>query len=199
MITQLWPTRGLVEDNWYPSGKHVDLASCVPFMFLTSTKFCNIPAKDVLHPDVLLDFKCMIYAEFAQYLVGTPYDANDFSLDTLQLHSVPTYNKQMASEYILEPHTDTSSGGFFAVMYYIDLDMTTEYVGGELALYSNLNPVDYPHNVIHITPVPNRLVIFPGGLIHRVKPYFGKTPRYSLAAVFHRTGGDLSNQQIVTL
>ena len=46
--------------------------------------------------------------------------------------------------------------------------------------YKNLTFAEYPNNAVNILPKQNRLIIFPGFLTHRVKPYFGEKPRTSL-------------------
>jgi Rps23 Pro-64 3,4-dihydroxylase Tpa1-like proline 4-hydroxylase len=111
---------------------------------------------------------------------------NDINYSNLEFNNfqkgyLKKYDESMVSAHLYEPHHDIAEGGYITALYYIDSDYSEDkWVGGELAIYEKLSFVDYPGNIINVLPKPNRLVIFPGFLVHRVKPYFGEKPRTSI-------------------
>lgn len=112
---------------------------------------------------------------------------NDIDPDTVELSNIlhtclPAYDQSQVAEHLYEPHHDMVEQSLITVIYYVDSDYTEHgaWVGGELALYKNLTFAEYPANTVNILPKSNRLVLFPGFVTHRVKPYFGKNPRRSI-------------------
>lgn len=115
------------------------------------------------------------------YCYENNIDFNNLEMSNFQKGNLQKYDQSKISNHLYEPHHDMVESSFITAIYYIDSDYTDEiWTGGELAIYKNLTFAEYPNNVINILPKPNRLIIFPGFLTHRVKPYFGKKPRTSL-------------------
>lgn len=115
------------------------------------------------------------------YCVESGIDYNILSLNDLQKGCLYPYDENMVANHLYEPHHDIAEGGYVTAIYYIDSAWTeNKWVGGELCIYKHLTFADYPENTINISPKQNRLIIFPGFLVHRVKPYFGDIPRTSL-------------------
>lgn len=108
-------------------------------------------------------------------------DFNELEFNNFQKGMLKKYDESMVTNHLYEPHHDIAEGGYVTAIYYIDSSYSPDkWVGGELAVYEKLSFVDYPGNTINILPKPNRLVIFPGFYVHRVKPYFGDKPRTSI-------------------
>jgi hypothetical protein len=115
------------------------------------------------------------------YCYQNNIDFNNLEMSNFQKGNLQKYDQSKISNHLYEPHHDMVESSFITAIYYIDSDYTDKiWTGGELAIYKNLTFAEYPNNVINILPKPNRLIIFPGFLTHRVKPYFGKKPRTSL-------------------
>ena len=107
------------------------------------------------------------------------YDNLKFS--NLQKGNLHKYDHSKVTNHLYEPHHDMVESSYITAIYYIDSDYSAEkWVGGELAIYKSLTFAEYPHNTVNVLPKKNRLIIFPGFLTHRVKPYFGDNPRSSL-------------------
>jgi hypothetical protein len=108
-------------------------------------------------------------------------DYNNLELSNFQKGNLQKYDKSKVTNHLYEPHHDMVESSYITAIYYIHSDFNKEkWVGGELTIYKNLTFAEYPHNAVNILPVSNRLIIFPGFLVHRVKPYFGENPRTSL-------------------
>lgn len=115
------------------------------------------------------------------YCVENKIDIRMIELNNFQRGMLHKYDQSMVTNHLYEPHHDIAEGGYITGLYYVDSDYSEEkWVGGELAIYEKLSFVDYPGNTINILPKPNRLIIFPGFYVHRVKPYFGDNPRTSI-------------------
>lgn len=107
------------------------------------------------------------------------YDNLDFI--ELQKGCLHKYDQSKVCNHLYEPHHDMVEGAYITAIYYINSSYQEDkWVGGELTLYRHLTFADYPDNSINILPKQNRLIIFPGFTVHRVKPYFGDLPRTSL-------------------
>jgi hypothetical protein len=123
----------------------------------------------------------MVNAMVINYCVenGIDYDSLEFS--NLQKGCLHKYDESMVTNHLYEPHHDMVEQSYITAIYYIDSSYNEDkWVGGELAIYKQLTFADYPENTVNILPKQNRLIIFPGFLVHRVKPYFGDIPRTSL-------------------
>ena len=108
-------------------------------------------------------------------------DFNNLEFTNMQKGHLHRYDSDSVHQHLYEPHHDMVERGYITALYYVDSDYSDDkWVGGELTLYKDLSFVEYPHNTITILPKPNRLAIFPGFLVHRVKPYFGDRPRTSI-------------------
>ena len=106
---------------------------------------------------------------------------NNLELNDMQKGCLYKYDSTMVGNHLYEPHHDIGEKGFLTAIYYINSDYTEDnWVGGELTIYKQLTFADYPENSINILPKQNRLIVFPGYMIHRVKPYFGDNPRTSM-------------------
>lgn len=108
-------------------------------------------------------------------------DYNNLKFSNLQKGNLEKYDQSKVSNHLYEPHHDMVESSYLTAIYYISSDYSsTNWVGGELSIYKSLTFAEYPHNTVNILPKQNRLIIFPGFLVHRVKPYFGDNPRTSL-------------------
>ena len=115
------------------------------------------------------------------YCLSNNIDYNNIELSNFQKGRLKKYDQSSVTNHLYEPHHDKVEGALISAIYYIESDYTPEkWVGGELSIYKNLTFAEYPNNTINIEPVANRLIVFPGFLVHRVKPYFGTNPRTSL-------------------
>lgn len=123
----------------------------------------------------------MVNAAVINYCIETNIDYNNLEMTNLQKGCLRQYDESMVSNHLYEPHHDIVENAYVSAIYYIDSDWSADkWVGGELTLYKHMTFVDYPENIVNILPKQNRLIIFPGFITHRVKPYFGKIPRTSL-------------------
>ena len=127
------------------------------------------------------EFHKIANATLINYCLSNNIDYNNIELSNFQKGRLKKYDKSSVTNHLYEPHHDQVEGAFISAIYYIESDYTPEkWVGGELSIYKNLTFAEYPNNTINIEPIPNRLIMFPGFLVHRVKPYFGENPRTSL-------------------
>ena len=115
------------------------------------------------------------------YCYQNNIDFNNLEMSNFQKGNLHKYEQTKVSNHLYEPHNDMVEGSFITAIYYIDSDYNEEiWTGGELTVYKNLTFAEYQNNAVNILPKQNRLIIFPGFLTHRVKPYFGEKPRTSL-------------------
>lgn len=127
------------------------------------------------------EFHKIANATLINYCLSNNIDYNNLELSNFQKGRLKKYDKSSVTNHLYEPHHDQVEGAFISAIYYIESDYTLDkWVGGELSIYKNLTFAEYPNNTINIEPIPNRLIMFPGFLVHRVKPYFGDNPRTSL-------------------
>lgn len=123
----------------------------------------------------------MVSAVVVDYCVKNKIDYDNLTLSNLQKGFLYKYDQDSVSKHLYEPHHDMVEQTIITALYYVDSDYDgITWCGGELTLYKELTFADYPNNTINILPKPNRLIVFPGFTVHRVKPYFGTTPRTSL-------------------
>jgi hypothetical protein len=123
----------------------------------------------------------MVQNQMYHYCAGREIDAERVNLCNFQLASLPPYDESMANENFYEPHDDIAERYWAVTIVYCTSEYTDDnWVGGELAIYKNTTYLNYPQNIINIKPYRNRMVMFPGYYMHRIKPYFGKLPRQSL-------------------
>ena len=140
----------------------------------------------------------MTSAAVINYCVECQIDYNSLRFANLQKGFLYKYDESMVSNHLYEPHHDIAEQSYVTAIYYIDSSYKEkEWCGGELTIYKHLTFVDYPENIINILPKPNRLIIFPGFLTHRVKPYFGDKPRSSL--VFGWSVKDKTANTVITI
>lgn len=132
------------------------------------------------------------------YCNETGIEYNCLSFTNLQKGFLYQYDESMVNNHLYEPHHDIAEQSYITAIYYIDsIYEENKWCGGELTIYKHLSFVDYPQNIINILPKQNRLIIFPGFLTHRVKPYFGSKPRSSL--VFGWSVKEPQEANIITL
>jgi len=126
-------------------------------------------------------FQLYVKKTVINYCIQNNIDFENLELSNFQKGNLQKYNQSKVSNHLYEPHHDMVESSFITAIYYIDSDYNDKtWTGGELAIYKNLTFAEYPNNTINILPKQNRLIIFPGFLTHRVKPYFGEKPRTSL-------------------
>ena len=134
------------------------------------------------------------------YTIADDNDPAMFELNNFQTHWVGRYNEQLANEHIMEPHHDMMEAGYYAMLYYVNVQhRTDEYVGGTLAIYKTTTSMDYPNGILHVTPRENRFVMFPAHLVHRIKPYFSDNPRITIATLMRKERNYNQNKIIPTL
>ena len=115
------------------------------------------------------------------YCIENDIDYNFLKFQNLQKGCLYKYDQSMVHNHLYEPHHDMVEQSYITAIYYIDSAYQEDkWVGGELAIYKELTFANYPNNTINVLPKQNRLIVFPGFLHHRVKPYFGETPRTSM-------------------
>ena len=140
----------------------------------------------------------MVNSALINYCLQSNIDYNTLEMSNLQKGCLYRYDQSMVSNHLYEPHHDIAENAFISAVYYIDSDWSEDkWVGGELTLYKHMTFADYPENIINILPKQNRLIIFPGFVTHRVKPYFGEKPRTSL--VFGWKVEDPKPQKAITI
>lgn len=140
----------------------------------------------------------IVKASVINYCIETDIDYNSLEFGNLQRGCLHKYDESMVSNHLYEPHHDMVEGAFITALYYVDSSWGEgTWVGGELTIYKHLTFADYPENILNILPKPNRLIIFPGFLTHRVKPYFGDKPRTSL--VFGWSVNEPKQVKVITI
>lgn len=123
----------------------------------------------------------MVNTTVINYCIESDIEFNSLKFGNLQKGCLYRYDQSMVSNHLYEPHHDIAEGAYVTAIYYVDSSWREDtWVGGELCLYKHMTFVDYPENTVNILPKQNRLIIFPGFVTHRVKPYFGDKPRTSL-------------------
>ncbi len=123
----------------------------------------------------------LVIAVVMNYCIENNIDYDNLNLNDLQKGCLYKYDQSKVGNHLYEPHHDMAEGGYVTAIYYVDSSYVEgKWVGGELTIYKHLTFADYPQNSINILPKQNRLIIFPGFCVHRVKPYFGDKPRTSL-------------------
>lgn len=199
-IHTLWPTNILIEDNFLPSTEHLAIKKYLFDQYATRNQYPLLEFSHTNPPQELKLFTSMLLAHITTYILADGNDPAMFELNNFQTHSIGRYNEQLANEHIMEPHHDLAESGYYAMLYYVNVEeRKDEYVGGTLAIYKNVTSVEYPDGILHITPRENRLVIFPASLVHRVKPYFSDNPRMTIATLMRKERSHNQNQIIPTL
>jgi hypothetical protein len=123
----------------------------------------------------------IVNATFINYCAENDIDFNSLNFSNLQKGRLKKYDEKMVYNHLYEPHHDMVERSYITAIYYIDSSFNNvDWIGGELTIYKNLTFAEYPSNTINVLPKQNRLIIFPGFLVHRVKPYFGEKPRTTL-------------------
>ncbi len=123
----------------------------------------------------------LVTGAVANYCVENSMDYSRLEFSNFVRSYVYEYTQDSVSNNSYEPHHDMVEGNFITACFYLDSAWDGKtWCGGELAIYREFTFITYPSNSINLEPRPNRLAIFPGFVPHRVKPYFGKTPRINL-------------------
>jgi hypothetical protein len=126
-------------------------------------------------------FQLYVKKTVVNYCIQNNIDFENLELSNFQKGYLKKYDVSKVTNHLYEPHHDMVESSYITAIYYLRSDFNNEkWIGGELTIYKNLTFAEYPNNAINILPKPNRLIIFPGFLVHRVKPYFGESPRTSL-------------------
>ncbi len=126
-------------------------------------------------------FQLYVKKTVVNYCIQNNVDFENLELSNFQKGNLKKYDVSKVTNHLYEPHHDMVESSYITAIYYLHSDFNNEqWIGGELTIYKNLTFAEYPNNAVNILPKPNRLIIFPGFLVHRVKPYFGENPRTSL-------------------
>ena len=172
----LWTTAVHVIDDFISDDDHLKQLSAESIVDTTieGQDHKNLtPAQDLLYKQVS--------NVVLNYCIENSIDFNNLELNDMQKGCLYKYDSTMVGNHLYEPHHDIGEKGFLTAIYYINSDYREDnWVGGELTIYKQLTFADYPQNSINILPKQNRLIVFPGYMIHRVKPYFGDNPRTSM-------------------
>lgn len=200
-IHTLWPTHIMIEDDFMPPEQHDAIKS---YLYSEYKRRNQYPLLEFNHESLPVEFTAfaaMMNNACTSYALHCGEDPSMFELNNFQTHMIGSYNEKLANEHIMEPHHDMMEGGYYAILYYVDIDppCSDPYVGGTLTIYKTLTSMDYPSGIVHIDPKPNRFVIFPAHLVHRVKPYFGTTPRLTIATLMRKERSYNQNRIIPSL
>lgn len=195
-----WPMHITVIDNFMTADEHTSIKQYVMEQHRLQNKY---PLCDYDHTQPIPELAAVTSMMMAQSMSHMLIDGQDpalFDLSHFQTHSVDHYCEALSHEYVMEPHHDVAEGGYYAMLYYVNVDTTpNKFVGGQLAIYKNQSSTDYPEGVLHVEPRENRFVMFPADLVHRIKPYFGSTPRVTIATLLRKERNYHQNKRIVTL
>lgn len=127
------------------------------------------------------DVKPRIDACIYDYCDQVSVDADRLKLCNFQVANFRSYDKDTWQNPFWEPHEDIAENYFLACVLYIHSSYTEQnWAGGELSVYKNFTALNWPNNAVHIRPFSNRLVMFPGYLVHKIRPYFGDNDRQSM-------------------
>lgn len=201
-IHTLWPTQLLIEDNFLPHDCFLEVQEFIYGQYAIKKTY---PMIELNHKDFAPElgvWKQLVNNAFHQYATYAELDFSMFEWTNLQASWIESYNEKYHNEHIMEPHHDLAEAGHVAIVYYIDGEVSTpgeRFVGGDLTIYKALTYAEYPEGIVHVQPIPNRLIMFPARLYHRVKPYFGNIPRVAIAALLNKERGHNQNQTIMTL
>ena len=200
-IHTLWQTNLLVMDGFLPMECFHNVRNYVLEEYRRQQKYPMLELNHKTPAPELNVWKQFTDNAFLQYADRAGLSWNMFEWTNLQASWIETYNEKYHNEHILEPHHDLAEAGHVAIVYYIQAELSTpeRFVGGDLAIYKALTYAEYPEGIVHVRPIPNRLIMFPALLYHRVKPYFGDTPRVALAALLNKERGHNQNQAIKTI
>jgi len=200
MIHTLWHDRILIEDDL------LDPQGWSNFRDWVGVEFGRRQTKPIMSIDHLnLPPELGYYAAMLDGAVTNYCEACgiDYAMDIVNLQAtwVENYNETSHHEFVHEPHHDLSEGGYLVAVYYVctDVNSLTRFVGGDLAIYKALTYSEYPEGMVHVRAIPNRLVVFPAMLYHRIKPYFGRSPRIALSAVLSKSADTVQNKRVCTL
>lgn len=143
----------------------------------------------------------MVSPVLNNYCAENDINFANLELRDLQLGCIYKYDQSTSNSRHWEPHDDQVENGYLTAIYYINSDYSEDHwVGGELTIYKRLTYQDHYSNTINILPKNNRLLIFPGYLIHRVKSYFGDNPRTTVVILFGLEEDEgLSEKQAITV
>lgn len=183
MDINVWPVSISVIDNVLDPELQRTLIeeSVIPTTIQGQNIFGMTPAQTEL-------FK-VVKMSVINYCLQSELDFDKLELSSLQKGNLKKYSKEMVHDALYEPHHDIAEGAYVNAIYYINSDWSEDnWVGGELTIYKHMSIVEYPNSTVTILPKPNRLVIFPGFITHRVKPYFGENPRSTLVFGWRYTG-----------
>lgn len=115
------------------------------------------------------------------YCNSIAVDADRLELTNFQIANFRRYGADSWNNPFWEPHEDIAENYFLACILYIRSDYSEQnWAGGELSIYKNFTALNWPDNAVHIRPFTNRLVLFPGYLVHKIRPYFGSNDRQSM-------------------
>lgn len=183
----------LVEDGMLAQSLLNDISAFITDKFRGRSEFylsldpCECPYYEEVAP--------IINAAVYSYCESLSVDADILKLDNFQVANFRPYNKDSWDNPFWEPHEDIAENYFLAGILYIRTDYTEEnWAGGELSIYKNFTALNWPENAVHIRPFTNRLVLFPGYLVHKIRPYFGVNDRQSM--VFGYSIGERWNESI---
>jgi hypothetical protein len=169
----------IVEDGLLDDQLRNNISGFITEKFLDKQEFYLSldPSECPYYDAVKFRIDACVYA----YCEDIGIDADRLQMDNFQVANFRAYNQTNWQNPFWEPHEDIAENYFLACILYIRSEYTEQnWAGGELSIYKNFTALDWPHNAVHIRPFSNRLVMFPGYLVHKIRPYFGTTDRQSM-------------------
>jgi len=138
-----------------------------------------------------------LYVKFSQYVFECGNPLEEYFLHRIAMNKTRAFVPGRDEGVIYELHADDSVNDITCV-YYAQIDTVHANggsAGGDLRIYNRavLDTTDDTREAyVTCKPVDNKAVMFPGSLIHEVRPYFGERPRVSLNYKFRRYRRNIS-------
>jgi Rps23 Pro-64 3,4-dihydroxylase Tpa1-like proline 4-hydroxylase len=182
MIHKLFPNIIGIYDNVMADGEFKDLIDKLDSQHITRDKIVDSFDYDSV-PEWIQPLTLKMKAIFDTFCVEAGID-NIYEPNFYQTQRTQHYRGSNAFQGNWEPHNDIYERANWSVTYYARVDtesvLPDGYIGGELSLMDRLDYSNYPDSVQLVAAKTNRIVIFSPLTTHRIRPYFGKTPRLSI-------------------
>jgi hypothetical protein len=182
MIHYVFPNPVGIYDNVMAPGEFDDIINQLDRQHIDRDKIIDGFDADAV-PQWIEPLANKMKAIFSTFCVEVGIE-NIYEPNFYQTQRTQNYKGSNAFQGNWEPHNDIYERANWSVTYYSRVDtesvLSDGYVGGELAIHDALHYANYPDCVQLIAAKTNRIVIFSPLKVHRIRPYFGKTPRLSI-------------------